>query len=98
MVQEDEAEDEGEDEVSYAVEGLSPIELYSLQTILNHAIIEADGQHSIMAESLSKKVNKVIASDEFRECMDEEIEEVRESYQMDEIKVDPNPGAGGTFQ
>lgn len=95
MDSEDDSDESEESEVTYDLENLSAVELYHLQTILNHTIINADGQHSLMAQSLSMKVNGIIASEEFAENFNDEVEEARQQVNQQSTMQNPKRG---TFQ
>lgn len=89
--------EEQEESETFEVE-LSASMLYSLNAILHHASIEMDDPiYRRSSKALSQEVQAVIASEEFEEALDDEMEEFDEEH-LQQNTNDLLDGKAGTFQ
>jgi hypothetical protein len=92
-----ETEEEQEAE-TFEVE-LSASMIYSLNAILHHASIEMDDPiYRRSSKALSQEVQNVIASDQFQDALDDEMEEFDDQYLQQQSTDDLLDGKTGTFQ
>lgn len=97
-----EDETDKEDEIETFELELSASEMYSLNMILHHNVINMDNAgFSHTAEVISREVSDVMNSENFTEAMNDEVEVFKEQHDMSQFQNQGNvdiPGMEGGVQ